>query len=43
MKSLGKDEAQSIIDEVGQIEVCCHFCNKKYVYKQEDVDKLFNK
>lgn len=43
VKSLGKDEAQSIIDEVGQIEVCCHFCNKKYVYTQEDVDKLFNK
>lgn len=43
VKSLGKDEAQSILDEQGKIEVCCHFCNKKYVYTQQDVDKLFNK
>lgn len=42
VKSLGRSEAQSILDEQGQIEVCCHFCGKKYVYKQEDVNKLFN-
>ena len=41
VKSLGKSEAQSILDEQGQIEVCCHFCGKKYVYLQEDVNKLF--
>ena len=43
VKSLGKSEAQSILDEQGQIEVCCHFCGKKYVYLQEDVNKLFCK
>lgn len=42
VKSLGKSEAQSILDEQGQIEVCCHFCGKKYVYDQQSVDKLFN-
>lgn len=41
VKSLGREEAQSIIDEVGQIEVCCHFCNKKYIYDREAVDKIF--
>lgn len=41
VKSLGKSEAQSILDEQGQIEVCCHFCGKKYVYDQQAVDKLF--
>ena len=41
VKGLGRAEAQSVLDEVGKIEVCCHFCNKKYVYKQEDIDKLF--
>ncbi len=41
VKSLGKDEAQSIIDEQGKIEVCCHFCSKKYVYTQQDIDKIF--
>lgn len=41
VKSLGKAEAQDILNEQGQIEVCCHFCGKKYVYLQQDVDKLF--
>lgn len=43
VKSLGKDEANGIIKEMGQIEVCCHFCGKKYLYDQQAVDKLFNK
>ena len=42
VKSLGRAEAQSILDEQGQIEVCCHFCGRKYVYKQEDVNNLFD-
>ena len=43
VKGLGLDEAQSILNDVGKIEVCCHFCGKKYVYQQQDVDKLFVK
>lgn len=43
VRGLGKEEAQSIIDDVGKIEVCCHFCGKKYVYTQSDADKLFEK
>ena len=43
VKSLGQDEANSIISEMGQIEVCCHFCGKKYVYDQAACDKLFSK
>ena len=43
VKSLGQDEANSIIAEMGQIEVCCHFCGKKYVYDQAACDKLFSK
>ena len=41
VKSLGKAEADDIVASVGKIEVCCHFCGKKYEYTQEDVDKLF--
>ncbi|MCH5156323.1 MAG: Hsp33 family molecular chaperone HslO [Clostridiales bacterium] len=43
VRSLGKSEADSIVAEMGQIEVCCHFCGKKYVYDQEAVNKLFGK
>lgn len=42
VKSLGKSEAYSIIEEMGQIEVCCHFCGKKYVYDKDAVDKVYN-
>ena len=41
VKSLGKDEALQIVDEMGQIEVCCHFCGKKYTYDRDAVEKLF--
>ncbi|MCM1194702.1 MAG: Hsp33 family molecular chaperone HslO [Corallococcus sp.] len=41
VRSLGKSEADDILAENGQIEVCCHFCGKKYVYDREAVDKLF--
>lgn len=43
VKGLGREEAQDILNELGKIEVCCHFCGKKYVYGQEDVDKMFSK
>lgn len=41
VRSLGKQEAADILEEMGQIEVCCHFCGKKYVYDRDSVDKLF--
>ena len=40
--SLGKDEAFSIIEEVGKIEINCQYCDKKYVYTKEETEKLFN-
>ena len=39
--SLGKAEAQDIIDKQGKIEVDCQFCNNKYLFLQEDIDKIF--
>ena len=43
VKGLGKNEANEIVAELGKIEVCCHFCGKKYLYDQEAIDKLFSK
>lgn len=40
---LGKKEADSIINEMGKIEVKCQFCNKDYIYTKEDVEKLWVK
>ena len=38
--SLGKDEIQKIIEEDGQAEVVCRFCNKKYQFGREDLQRL---
>ncbi len=41
--ALGEAEARDAIEKEGKIEVCCQFCDKKYVYYQKDVDRLFGK
>lgn len=39
--SIGKEEALKHIEEFGNMEITCHFCNKVYHYTKEDVEKLF--
>ena len=39
--SLGKDEFLDTVEKEGKVEVGCEFCNRKYVYTAEDVDRLF--
>ncbi|MDD4779754.1 MAG: Hsp33 family molecular chaperone HslO [Tissierellia bacterium] len=38
--SLGKKELKKIIEEDGQIETVCHFCNNKYLFRGERLEKL---
>ena len=38
--SLGKEELYDILKEQGEIRIECQYCDKKYVYDKEDVDKL---
>lgn len=38
--SIGADELQSIIDEDGQAELVCHFCNEKYHFDKEQLEQL---
>lgn len=40
--SLGKEELTDIIEEDGQAEIVCHFCNTKYNFSKEDLIKLVN-
>lgn len=35
--SLGKDELQSLIEEQGEAEVHCHFCNERYHFNKEEL------
>ena len=41
--SIGKEECENIIKEHGKIEVACHFCEKKYVFTQKDVERIWEK
>lgn len=38
--SLGVDELQEMIDEDGKAEAQCHFCNEKYQFSREELEKL---
>ena len=38
--SLGKGQIQSIIDETGEAEICCHFCDRRYTFGEEDLKKF---
>lgn len=38
--SLGVDEIQAMIDEDGQAEAQCHFCNETYLLTREDLEEL---
>jgi molecular chaperone Hsp33 len=40
--SLGRIEANSIIDEVGQVEITCEFCKTAYQFNSDDVEILFD-
>ncbi|MFS0638449.1 Hsp33 family molecular chaperone HslO [Mesobacillus foraminis] len=38
--SLGADEIDDMIEKEGQAEAQCHFCNEKYIYSREELEKL---
>ncbi|MDK7294206.1 Hsp33 family molecular chaperone HslO, partial [Streptococcus pasteurianus] len=38
--SLGSQELKAIIEEDGQAETVCHFCNSHYHYSKDDLEKL---
>ena len=39
--AIGKREVDSILKEQGKVEVCCHFCDRKYTFTEKDCEKLF--
>ena len=42
LRLLGMQEVESILAELGKIDVNCDFCNKKYVFDALDVSHAFN-
>ena len=37
---LGADEIQDMIEEDGQAEVHCHFCNEKFIFTKDELEEL---
>lgn len=42
LSSLGYETLTEIINDRKGAQVCCHFCNTKYDFSHEDVEKLLN-
>ncbi|MBA4601268.1 Hsp33 family molecular chaperone HslO [Thermoactinomyces mirandus] len=40
LRSLGKEELLSILDELGQAEVTCHFCNETYLFDEDQIKSI---
>lgn len=41
--SLGKDELSKLAESEEKMEVCCHFCDKKYYFDKEDIKEFLKK
>lgn len=42
LKFMTKEELQGILDEQGNIDVACQFCNEQYHFDQADLEYLFS-
>jgi len=40
--SIGKDELIDILETDKQAELNCHFCNKKYMFNEDDINKVIS-
>lgn len=37
LRSLGKKDIAELAEEQDEVEVCCHFCNRKYVFSRDEL------
>ncbi len=40
LATIGKEELEDIIEKDGKAEILCHFCNKKYNFTREELEKI---
>lgn len=38
--TIGKEEIKDILEKDGKAELVCHFCNKKYLFNEEDLENM---
>lgn len=42
LKSLGKEQLSVIIEEDKKAEIVCPYCNKKYMFSEEELRQIYN-
>ncbi len=42
LATLGRDEVESILEEMGSVQITCEFCDQQYVFDKNDIGKIFN-
>jgi molecular chaperone Hsp33 len=42
LKSLGEAEIRSLIEDQGQAEIICHFCNERYTFDKSELEALLD-
>lgn len=40
--TIGKEDLKQLIEDDGQIETVCHFCNEKYMFEGDKLKKILN-
>ena len=43
LRSIGREDLQSLIDDEQETEVGCHFCGKKYVFSKSELEEMLEK
>jgi molecular chaperone Hsp33 len=41
LRSLGRDEIESVLAEQGSVETTCEFCGRRYVFDAADIESVF--
>lgn len=42
LKSLSREEIDSVLDELGEVEIQCHFCNQSYSFDEKEINDIMN-
>ena len=41
--SLGKEQITDILNDTGEAEICCHFCDRKYTFDEDDLKRFIER
>ena len=42
VRSLSREEIDSVLEELGEVEIQCHFCNQSYSFDENEINDIMN-